>query len=78
MPNLPATTQRHTDHLHAGLGHEAHVRSVRYVGGHWFASCACGWLSGGLLCEGRAWAIPCEVETLLVASADRRRLLHGA
>ena len=56
---------------------EVHMRTICYWGGHWWARCTCGWVSGGCVDQVQAETTPCEIEVLLLESQIRLRRLYG-
>lgn len=49
-----------------------HRRTVLYTAGHYFVTCACGYVSTGFVAERDALMSGCEIEALLADSAIRR------
>lgn len=63
------------------LGHDLrqlHSRTVVRWAGSWFGLCTCGFVTTGCLSEDAARTEPCEVESILAVSAERKaRLFAG-
>jgi hypothetical protein len=70
LAHLSVVPQRLNQPVFGLLEIEHEWISVIEFGGHWFACCACGFVSSGYLSEAEARRSRCEVQDSLLRSAE--------